>query len=93
MVRICENNIIREYADTKHIYLNCMNCLESIADFSFVQHFSRLSWCISCSNLMNDITFDVSMWGEIFCDCDKFLGFELTLDEWVLFKHNLVLQY
>lgn len=93
MVNICEEETIHEFAYTKSIHVKCMNCLKPIVNFAFVRSFSLQSWSISILNLMNNIVFDVNLWGEIHCECGKFLGYELNLSEWILFKRNVVLNH
>lgn len=95
MVNIHEETTTQEFHFKETITIDCKNCLITIADFANAINFSRRTWCIAKNKLLRDIEniLNVNMWGEIYCACDKFLGFELNENEWLLIKGNVELNH
>lgn len=95
MVNISEESLIQEFAFEKTIDVDCVNCLTTITEFTNVKNFSRRTWRVAKNKLMKDIVniFNVKMWGEIYCECGRFIEYELNENEWILIKRNVELNY
>lgn len=97
MVNIDESNIdestICEYALIQTIEVKCKQCRKTITDFSNVKSVSRRYWCTSNYMVQWNINFYISIYGEIFCECSNYLGYESDINEWMLLKNNVVFEY
>lgn len=92
MVNVDESTV-HEYPFIKTIEAKCKQCRISITNFSNLKSVSRQSWSTSYNTMQWNITYEITMYGEIFCECGNYLGYESDITEWRLMKKNVVLEY
>lgn len=90
---ICDASIIHEHSERKIIVVNCKRCHKKITNFANVKNVSRRLWCASFFTLLLSEINIINLYGEIFCECGNFLGYEQNVYDWMIIKKNVTLEY
>lgn len=93
MVKIDESRPIIECASIKTIDVKCKKCLKTITAFSNVKSVSRLCWFLYNYMLQWHINYHITEFGEIYCECTNYLGYESGIFELRLMKKNVILDF
>lgn len=93
MVKIIESELTEEFAFIKTIDVKCNRCLKTIADFANVKSVSRQCWTLYNYMLQWHVNYHITEFGEIYCECRNYLGYESGIFELRLMKKNVILDH
>lgn len=93
MVKNDENQTIEECDTIKTIQVKCKKCLKVVTVFSNIKSVSRECWSLFCYMLHWHINYNITSYGELYCECTNYLGYESDIFELRLMKKSVMLDY